>query len=321
MSNNALLQVAVGVLKNTAGKILISLRKSGVHQGGLWEFPGGKLDVNESAEQALVREFKEELDITINSASPLIAIKHKYADLAVQLHVFLVTEYSGEAKGCEGQFFKWVTPTELNKHTFPAANQPIIKAAQLPDRYAILDDAEDEAILLARLQYLLDRKIKLIQLRLKNTPVVVVRSFLEKAYPLCQAQGVVLLLNSAVKQMEDFSLDGLHLTSTDLMAIGSRPVSEYDIAENEYWVSASCHNLKELKHAQRIGIDFVVLAPVLPTQTHPDTQSMGWVQFAELVSQVNIPVYALGGLSETDLDQAQVSGAQGIAAIRAFLKQ
>ena len=86
-------------------------------------------------------------------------------------------------------------------------------------------------------------------------------------------------------------------------------------------MSASCHNLKELKHAQRIGIDFVVLAPVLPTQTHPDTQFMGWTQFAELVSQVNIPVYALGGLSETDLDQAQASGAQGIAAIRAFLKQ
>ena len=319
MSNNALLQVAVGVLKNTAGEILISLRKSGVHQGGLWEFPGGKLDVNESAEQALVRELKEELDITVNSARPLISIKHNYADLAVQLHVFLVTEYSGEAKGCEGQFFKWVTPTELNKHTFPAANQPIIKAAQLPDRYAILDDADNEISLLARLQSLLDRNIKLIQLRLKNTPDAVIRSFLEKAYPLCQAHGALVVLNSAVSYAEDFTLDGIHLTSKDLMAIGSRPVSEYDIAENEYWVSASCHNLKELQHAQRIGIDFVVLAPVLPTHTHPDTEPMGWEQFTELVSHVNIPVYALGGLSETDLDQAQVSGAQGIAAIRAFL--
>ena len=102
------------------------------------------------------------------------------------------------------------------------------------------------------------------------------------------------------------------------MAIGSRPVSEYDVSENEYWVSASCHNLTELRHAQRIGIDFVVLAPVLPTLTHPDKEPMGWQEFAELVSQVNIPVYALGGLTEADLEIAQAAGAQGIAAIRAF---
>ncbi len=285
----------------------------------MWEFPGGKLDGNETSEQALVREFKEELDITIKSAKPLISIQHKYADLAVQLHVFLVTDFFGEAKACEGQLFKWVTLAELNTHTFPAANQAIIKAAQLPDRYAILDDAEDEATLWARLQVLLNRHIKFIQLRLKNTPTIVIQRFLEKAYPICQAQGVLLLFNSAVKLAIDLPLDGLHLTSSDLMAINSRPVSEYDIAENEYWVSASCHNLQELLHAQRLGIDFVVLAPVLPTQTHPNTEPMGWQQFTELVAQVNIPVYALGGLSDTDLAVAQSAGAQGISAIRAFL--
>ena len=98
MMDKSVLEVAVGVLKNADGQILISLRKSGVHQGGLWEFPGGKLDANETAGQALVREFKEELDITVNSATPLITIQHKYADLAVKLHVFLVTDFSGEAK-------------------------------------------------------------------------------------------------------------------------------------------------------------------------------------------------------------------------------
>ena len=318
MKDTAVLHVALGVLKNADGQILISLRKSGVHQGGLWEFPGGKLDEFESAEQALVREFKEELDITIISATPLINIKHNYADLAVHLHVFLVTDFSGAAKACEGQVFKWVAPEELNTHTFPAANQTIIKAALLPDRYAILDDADDVATLLARLQSLLDRQIKLIQLRLKNTPTAVIQGFLETAYPVCNAQGVVLLLNSSVKNIDDFPVHGLHLTSTDLMAIGSRPVSEYDVSENEYWVSASCHNLTELRHAQRIGIDFVVLAPVLPTLTHPDKEPMGWQEFAELVSHVNIPVYALGGLTEADLEIAQAAGAQGIAAIRAF---
>jgi len=62
-----------------------------------------------------------------------------------------------------------------------------------------------------------------------------------------------------------------------------------------------------------------VLAPVLATQTHPGAASLGWEQFAELVAKVNLPVYALGGMTESSLTTARQSGGQGIAAIRAFL--
>ena len=68
-----------------------------------------------------------------------------------------------------------------------------------------------------------------------------------------------------------------------------------------------------------IGVDFVVLAPVLATKTHPETEPLGWEAFEKLVAQINLPVYALGGLSESALDKAQQAGAQGISAIRAFL--
>jgi 8-oxo-dGTP diphosphatase len=67
-------------------------------------------------------------------------------------------------------------------------------------------------------------------------------------------------------------------------------------------------------------VDFVVLAPVLATKTHPETEPLGWKQFTELVSKVNLPVYALGGLSESSLNMAQQAGGQGVSAIRAFLK-
>ena len=303
------LQVAVGVVKNPEGKILISLRHAELHQGGLWEFPGGKIDASETAESALARELKEELNIDVTAASPLITIRHRYPDRFVQLNVFLVEQFSGEAKSLEGQPFKWVAPAELDQYKFPAANQPIITAAQLPPYYAILDDA-DEAVLLPNLQKILNRGIKLIQARLKKLSPAAVAAFIEQAYPLCRQQQAVLLINSAVDYSAE--VDGIHLTSRDLMALTARP-------ENIKWLAASCHNLEQLQHAQNIGVDFVVLAPVLPTQTHPGAAALGWGQFAELVAEVNLPVYALGGMTKSSLITARQYGGQGIAAIRAFL--
>ncbi|WAK02827.1 Nudix family hydrolase [Methylobacter sp. YRD-M1] len=305
------LQVAVGVVKNAAGQILISLRDRSLHQGGLWEFPGGKIEPFETAGQALSRELKEELDITVEVASPLITIEHQYPDLAVQLHVFLVEQFSGHARGCEGQLFKWAAPDELDQYEFPAANGPIVTAARLPAYYAILDDA-DESLLLVNLQKILDRGVRLIQARLKAASRQAVEKFIEQAYPLCQERGALLLVNSAVEAACELDVNGIHLTSRHLMALGQRPV-------NIKWLAASCHNLQELRHAQAIGVDFAVLAPVLPTKTHPGKQVLGWQQFAELVSKVNLPTYALGGMSLSCLTTARQAGGQGIAAIRAFL--
>ena len=314
-----LLQVAVGVVRNTDGQVLISLRDESLHQGGLWEFPGGKIEFGESAEEALARELKEELAITVIAATPLITVKHQYPDLAVQLNVFLVEHFSGDAKSCEGQPFKWVNTGELANHAFPTANRPIITAAQLPPYYAILDDV-DESQLLTNLHKILIRGIKLIQLRLKTLHTDAIKNFIEQAYPLCKQQGASLLINSAVKNAEDFAVDGIHLTSRHLMSITKRPAFPRGTSEQAHWVAASCHNLPELQHAQKIGVDFIVLAPVLATKTHPETEPLGWEQFAKLVSKTNLPVYALGGLSESSLDMTRQAGGQGVAAIRAFLE-
>jgi len=305
------LQVAVGVIKNSDGKVLISLRDPSLHQGGLWEFPGGKIEASETAEQALARELKEELGIEVTAATPLITIQHQYPDLTVQLNVFLVEHFSGVARSCEGQPFKWVSQDELANHAFPAANQPIIIAARLPDRYAILDDA-DEPQLLINLQKILGRGVKLIQARLKTLPAVSAEKFIEQAYPLCKQYNALLLMNSAVENVRSLEVDGIHLTSRHLMSIAKRP-------ENMRWVAASCHDLQELQHAQNIGVDFVVLAPVLSTATHPGAKTLGWERFSEWVATVSLPVYALGGMTESCLITARQGGAQGIASIRAFL--
>jgi 8-oxo-dGTP diphosphatase len=304
------LEVAVGVVTNKSGQVLISYRNEYQHQGGLWEFPGGKIETGETAEQALTRELQEELGITVHSAHPLISINHAYPERSVRLIVYAVTSYSGAAVGREGQQIKWVEHDKLSQFKFPEANQPIIQAARLPPYYAILDDA-DETDLIKKLNALLKQNIKLIQARFKRLPQMAAHTFLEQAYPLCRQQKAILMLNSTC-DATGIITDGTHLTSRHLLALDKRP-------EGIEWLAASCHNLEELLHAQSIGADFAVLAPVLPTPTHPDAKVLGWDRFAELVSQVNIPVYALGGLCKADLSRTQCLGGQGIAAIRAFL--
>ena len=111
----------------------------------------------------------------------------------------------------------------------------------------------------------------------------------------------------------DSSVANLHLTSKDLLAINQRP-------KVTGWVAASCHNQQQLKHAEKIGLDFVVLAPVLATLTHPDTEPLGWEMFKSLINGVNIPVFALGGMTKKHQKTAQSYGGQGIAGITCFIQ-
>src|SRR5690606_7572608 len=98
-----LIHVAVGVIVNADGKILIAKRPQTAHQGGLWEFPGGKVDAGETIEQALVRELREELAITVKDSRPLIQIRHHYPDKSVLLDVHKITRFEGNPIGNEGQ--------------------------------------------------------------------------------------------------------------------------------------------------------------------------------------------------------------------------
>ena len=119
--------VAVGVVQDNNGRLLIAQRAEGAHQGGLWEFPGGKVEAQETARQALDRELKEELGIGVKRARPLIKIPHQYVDKTVLLDVFLIDLFNGKARGLERQPIAWVLPSELNDYVFPKANAAIIK--------------------------------------------------------------------------------------------------------------------------------------------------------------------------------------------------
>lgn len=303
------LHVAAGVIDGSDGRILIARRAKHSHQGELWEFPGGKLEAGESAIQALCRELREEVGIEVQRASPLIKINYRYPDRHVLLDVWRVDKFAGTAFGREGQATLWVEPAHLADYAFPAANLPIIAAARLPRRYAILE-GRTPAEVMRHLERILVQGIDLIQLRVKSLPAADLNSVYLQVSAACRRRAATLLINA------DLGLapgeNGIHLSSRALLSYRIRP-------ESSSWVAASCHNLAELRHAENIGVDFAVLAPVLPTATHPDAVGLGWENFAALAEQVNLPVFALGGLGLDDLDKATGAGAQGIAGISAFL--
>lgn len=310
-----LLHVAVGVIANAKGEVLIARRPDRAHQGGLWEFPGGKLEAGETVEQALRRELKEELNIEVMGASPLIQIRHAYPDRRVLLDVRRVESFSGEAQGLENQPIAWVAPEKLADYPFPPANKPIISAARLPDHYAIVEDESgDEARLKANLHRILARGVKFIQLRAKGLSSEHYREMARYALKACAAEQAQVLLNAEPALVCEMGASGVHLTAKRLMALQERPLAA------DFWVAASCHDLAQLKQAERLNVDFAVLAPVLPTKTHPDSAPLGWRAFQRLAAQVNLPVFALGGLAIEDLPIARAHGAQGIAGIRLFIR-
>lgn len=108
------------------GCVLISLRHSDAHQGGLWEFPGGKLEPGETVEVALQRELYEELGIRIGNASPLMQVAHDYQDKSVLLDFLLVESFAGEPLGREGQRWLWCPLADLPNYPFPEANKPVV---------------------------------------------------------------------------------------------------------------------------------------------------------------------------------------------------
>lgn len=128
-SNNVLkkvVDVAIGIIVRQQ-QVLLALRPEHVAQGGLWEFPGGKIEKNETAYQALCRELNEELGITVTSASPLPKVSYCYPNYQVQLFLWQVTAFQNEATGCEGQQVLWVPWKEIGRYEMPAASYVIVQ--------------------------------------------------------------------------------------------------------------------------------------------------------------------------------------------------
>ncbi len=317
-----IVQVAVGILqRNTsifsAGEFLMASRPAGKGWAGWWEFPGGKVETGESPEQALSRELLEELGITPTQTQAWLIRRFDYpathdsAAKTVQLHFYFVTQWQGDLTPCEGQKLSWQSASHLTASPVLPANVPIIHALALSPIYAITDVAEmGEATFLAALEWQLKQGLKLIQIREKQLNRADLIRLVAKIQHLAKSHSAKILLNGDIALAKELGVDGAHLNSEMLMNCHLKP--------SGLIVAASCHNAAELAHAEKLGLDFVVLSPVKTTKSHENATPLGWKLFEQWIENSSVPVYALGGLQKSDLPLALKAGARGIAMQRAI---
>ena len=303
--------VAVGVILNAAGEVLIAQRSQAQHQGGLWEFPGGKVEAGESIQGALMRELREELGIDVHSSRPLITIPHEYKDKRVLLDVHLVDNFSGEPLGLEGQPVLWVSKCRLAFYEFPAANKPIISAIQLPSLVAISAGFQSRQDFIGCISRAVERGAGMIYIRQSRAQLP--EDFLEDVSSHCASLGASVVVKPEVwSGSKARQRLGVHFSAAELMRLHALP--EVDSA----FIGASCHNLRELEQASELGVDYAFLSPVNKTPSHPDAAILGFDRFADWVSRSKIPVYALGGLAIKDAEHVRQIGGHGVAGITAF---
>lgn len=123
------IEVAAGLIRHE-GRYLIARRKPGVHLAGLWEFPGGKRETDESLSECLRRELFEELGVRIDLPIPYRIVRHDYTDTTVELHFFRCAIEEGKPAPVDCAEIRWVLPEELTQFEFPRADQAVIEALQ-----------------------------------------------------------------------------------------------------------------------------------------------------------------------------------------------
>lgn len=311
-----LVEVSAAILlreTDNGREYLLAQRPPGKVYAGYWEFPGGKLEAGESYRDALIRELHEELGIEIEHAAPWLCREFTYPHARVRLKFFRVTAWQGNIHPHEHTGIEWTRfgDTPAVTPVLPA-NGPILRALVLPEIYAItnaLDNGIDTE--LEHIARGLRNGIRLLQIRDKILPPSERQRFAQDVMALAASfPNTCVLVNDDGQLARAISANGLHLSSARLHALEARP--EFDR------VAASCHTPADIERAAALGIDFVVLSPVLPTASHPQVAGMGWETFEKFAEHLTIPVFALGGMEQGMLGTAQAHGAHGIALMRGW---
>jgi 8-oxo-dGTP diphosphatase len=293
------IEVAAAVLQRTDGAFLLAQRPAGKVYAGYWEFPGGKIEPNELAPAALARELHEELGIDIGPTYPWLTRVYTYPHGTVRLSFFRVHEWEGEPHPREDQAISWQRPGAALVAPMLPANAPVLASLALPAEYAVTAASQyGTADMLSRLERGLRRGVKLLQVREPELSDDERKLFTAQVLRLAQRHGCKVLTKSPFA-----GADGIHFTASGLMRLQKKP--ETGLA------AASCHSREELEQAMRLELDFAVLGPV-----KDKSPALGWQRFAELARGTTIPLYAIGGLTRADMEDAWRAGAHGVAMIR-----
>lgn len=351
-----IVDVAVAVIYYQE-QYLLGFRNSTQHQGNLYEFVGGKIDTGEAVTSALIREVSEEtgIDISNNVLVKLGRLHHDYGDKQVCLQVYKVEldavqyeQHQHDCYGLEGQTLSWVNKTDLltGHYPLPVANKTILTWLQLPEQFLITYslthfDAQKnprEAWLTYHQQCITTDAWVYIRLKTEDSKSITeellcLRPDIHAILPNDDNIGQLTTTNKKIdRQAFSEKICARHLTHIELMQWFN---NSQNILECDQSISVqcpliiSCHDADSIQAANQLAavrlqqnlpaIIGIFLSPVLATQTHPDSPSLGWEKWSALAQLADMPVIALGGLSPNMFKQASNHGAVSIAGIRNFL--
>lgn len=299
------IEVVAGILRDDRGRILLAQRPEGKHLAGTWEFPGGKREAGETARQALAREMAEELGVAVGSASPWLALTHRYPEVTVRLQLYTVDDWSGLPHGREGQPLKWVAQQSMSRLPMPAADRPIVRALGLDHRYAISPGPAEPggaAGLMDWARDCLGDGIRLLQLHADFVAAAAFEDLARDFGRLVAGSGGKWLLDGPPELAVQVGADGVCLDAGRLSGLSLRPLSR------DFLVAASCRDEVELARAGNLALDFITLSPVCT-----GSKALGWDGFERLCRLSPLPVYALGGMVQADLERVRACGGFGVA--------
>lgn len=303
-----IVDVAAAVIQRPDGAFLLARRPAGKVYAGYWEFPGGKVEPGEDATQALSRELHEELGIDAVRAYPWITRVFTYSHATVRLRFFRVVDWAGEPHPREEQAIAWQRIDAPMAAPMLPANAPVLASLALPVEYAITDAARRGVpAMLALLRKRLEGGLKLVQVREPELAEEDRVLFSREAIDLAHRHGCKVMVKARALPVSR-GADGVHFTAAELMKLKERPQGML--------AAASCHTRAELERAMELQMDFVAAGAVKPTTSHAHGPHLGWDGLAALIAGASVPVYAIGGLDEEDLEPAWQAGAHGVAMIR-----
>jgi 8-oxo-dGTP diphosphatase len=267
------------------------------------------VEPGEPVMQALTRELHEELGIDVLRAYRWIVLTYHYPHAHVRLHFHRVTQWHGEPHAREGQQLEWNGPGAPRVAPVLPANGPVLRGLSLPPMLGITHAEQmGESAQLAALDAALAGGLRLVMVREKRMGAQQLLAFARRVVARCHAAGARVLINGDAGVAQACGADGLHLPAALLLASHARPDAAL--------CGASCHDARELARAAALGLDYVVLGPVLPTLSHPGALTLGWAGLAGSTAHYPLPVFAIGGLQPAHLDEAWRAGAHGIAMLR-----
>jgi 8-oxo-dGTP diphosphatase len=233
------MHVMAAVMHDADGRVLLAQRPAGKHLAGMWEFPGGKLEPDETPLVGLARELNEELGITLQHAEPLIRVPYRYVGHELLLDAWQTGQWEGTPQSLEGQALQWLPPAQIDPAMLAPADRAILQALRLPHRYLITPAEvrpDQRGIWFERIGQAIEHGAQLVQLRLPLWPRELVRELAATLLPLARRHGAQLLLNGDIDGADTF-FPGVHFSDwTEVSRVHHKADAEhaYDFDMVEY---------------------------------------------------------------------------------------